>query len=101
MTVFGLIGPLIVMEDCSAVGAFRRSLELTRPQLARVAVLVTGSLFLESELAGLAAVLPGGPTLAGELIVEALVVGLVASYVSLVEVHTARALRALEAGRAP
>jgi len=96
ITVFGLVGPLIVMEDLSIRAAFRRSYALTRPRLLRAAALLLVPTLVESQLAGLASIAPGGSSLAVELVVEALVTGLVASYVSLVEVHTARAAVALE-----
>lgn len=96
ITVFGLVGPLIAMEDLTIRAAFGRSYALTRPRLLRAAALLLVPTLVESQLASLASIAPGGPSLVVELVVEALVTGLIASYVALVEVHTARAAVALE-----
>jgi hypothetical protein len=92
IALLSLVGPIIVMEDRSIRGAFRRSAALTRPVFWRAVVLLVVPVVAEVYAAGLAAVLPGGGSLAAELAVEALVTGLIASYVGLVEVHTARTL---------
>lgn len=100
VVLFGIVGPVIVMEDRRILSAFRRSAALTRRWFWRAVVLLLIPTIVEVEVAGAASILPGPPSLVAELIVEALVTGLVASYVGLVEVHTARTLVALDrAGR--
>jgi hypothetical protein len=96
IVLLSLVGPLIVMEDLRVGAAFRRSAALTRRHFLRCVVLLLVPVLVEVEAAGLASVLPGGPSLAGELLVEGLVTGLIASYVGLVEVHTARTLVAMD-----
>lgn len=100
VVLFGLVGPLIVMEDLRILRAFRRSAALAGRWFWRSVILLLVPTLVETQVAGAASLAPGGPSLVAELIVEALVTGLVASYVGLVEVHTARTLVALDrAGR--
>jgi hypothetical protein len=96
VVLFGLVGPLIVMEDLRIGAAFRRSAVLARRWFWRAVVLLLIPTIVEVQVAGAASILPGGPSLVGELVVEALATGLVASYVGLIEVHTARTLVALD-----
>jgi hypothetical protein len=94
--LFGLVGPVIVMENLGVRAGFARSYALTRPHIGRMLLLLVLPTLVESYVAGLASIAPGGPSLVIELVVEALAAGLVASYVALVEVHTARAAVAVE-----
>ncbi|HEY7439234.1 MAG TPA: hypothetical protein VIC35_07540 [Acidimicrobiia bacterium] len=88
-TLFGIVGPMITMEDHGVVGAFKRSARLVRPHFWRVFFMISVPLLLEQQIVHYATGETHGMALWLRFVVHGLVGALVGSMVGLVEVHLA------------
>jgi hypothetical protein len=96
LTVFSIVGPVLVVEDRRVVDAFRRSYRLVRPSFWRVVVTVLIPTVLESMLADQLLAIAAHPSVLHELLVECTLTAIVGSFVTLVEVQTAYQLMDLD-----
>ena len=97
LTVFSIVGPVLLIEDRPVLDAFRRSARLVRPHFWRVTLTVLVPTVVESALADELLALAKHPTLWHELLVECGFAAIVASFTTLLEVQTAYQLIDLEA----
>jgi hypothetical protein len=88
-TIFGIVGPMITMEDHGVIGAFKRSARLVRPHFWRVFFMISVPLLLEQQIVHFATGETHGMALWLRFLVHGLVGALVGSIVGLIEVHLA------------
>lgn len=95
-TLFAIVGPIMLIEDRSVLDTFRRSYQLARPNLWRVAVTTLVPLLIETTISDRLLSLPSHPSLALELVVECAFAAFVSSFGGLLEVQTAYRLIELD-----
>ncbi|HZJ26697.1 MAG TPA: hypothetical protein VFF40_06765 [Acidimicrobiia bacterium] len=88
-TIFCLIGPLITIEDQSVFGAFRRSVQLVRPHLWLVLVLITVPTLVEDVVSVLVEDRVHSRHVVVQFLAGGFVGAVIGSFVGLIAVHLA------------
>ncbi len=96
MTVFSIVGPVMLIEDRAVFDTFRRSSRLVRPSFWPAVATTVVPLVIESFLSDLLLTSTAQPPVAVELLVECAFAALVSSFVGLLVTQTAYQLIELD-----
>jgi len=101
LTLFSIVGPVMLIEDRGVLDSFRRSYRLVRPRFWRVTLTVLVPTLVESVVSDELLAVAAHPSLLHELAVECVFAAVVGSFVTLLEVQTAYHLIALDRAGPP